>query len=253
MENVSPKELLNQAEIVTKVVKALRDWWKQLEGKTSIEKITEADRQATREVLEIVRENEMLLRGLLNKYGCHEYIRPKLTSLLDLAAKLHHRGEDTGGWWSRAMDYAGPHLYGGEQSVPDELALWAAKLKREAAAETADPAVVPYDPDAFMSIKNALEDWRRPKDYNSFRKARKMNSWIKFDPQAPRQRPRVHRADWATFVKGPMNPDTFELIDVEKDYPSVTGKPSEESIDEYLADANAERKKIDNEKRRTGK
>ncbi|MCK4627016.1 MAG: hypothetical protein KAV00_17010 [Phycisphaerae bacterium] len=110
-----------------------------------------------------------------------------------------------------------------------------------------------HDPDAYMPVKEARDDWGDGKNYNDFRKARKANPWIRFDPRAPRNRPRVHRADWAKFLKGPINEDTFELIDVEKDYPSIADNLSDESTAEYLADARARKEKIRNEKRRTGK
>ena len=70
-----------------------------------------------------------------------------------------------------------------------------------------------YDPDAYMPVKEALEAWGDGRDYYAFNKAKKANPWIRFDPKAPKSRPRVHRGDWAKFIKGPSNVRTFELLD----------------------------------------
>ncbi len=137
---------MKQAEIVEGVERALRDWGKRLEGKGAYVKpgasnptfkdvpdpkkyITQDDRKATRELFSFIAQHAKLLRRLLNIYGCHEYIRPKIVSMLDAVTE---DSKDTGGLWCRAREYAGEDLCGGPCSVPDELAKWAQQLRAEA-------------------------------------------------------------------------------------------------------------------------
>lgn len=149
-ESEFARTLLNQAEIVEDVAEVLRAWGKQIEAKkspepnpatgqaafpaTSDKHIDQTDRQATRELFALVAQHAPLLRRLLVERGCKAHIRPMLTGMLDLAADVP-RGRDMGGYWSRARDYAGEHLWNGEMlSVPNEVENWARQLRAEAAA-----------------------------------------------------------------------------------------------------------------------
>jgi hypothetical protein len=131
--------LLNQAATVEAVAQALRAWGKRVTGK-HLETITQEDREVTRKMFALVARHGPLLRRLLNEYGCGEWVRPKITSLLDLASEVPE-GKDMGGWWSRADEYAGTHLWGGECSVRDELSKWARQLRTEAANMPAEHAI----------------------------------------------------------------------------------------------------------------
>lgn len=149
MTNHDGRELLNKADKVEQVELALREWGTLLSGKTGYvppgrsnttyhdvpdkaKYVTEADREATHKLFSLIASNAKLLRSLLSEYGCHEYIHPMITSMLDLTADVW-TGKNMGGWWSRACDYAGTHLWGGPCSVPDELHKWVVQLKGEAA------------------------------------------------------------------------------------------------------------------------
>lgn len=126
------RTLLNQAGAVESVAKALRTWGNLLNGMVIPPGGSEEARRPTRTLFTLIVRYAKLLRRLLNKFGCHEYIRPKITSMLDVASSAE-MGEDVGGYWSRADDYAGEHLCGGPCSVPDELAKWVQRLRAEAA------------------------------------------------------------------------------------------------------------------------
>ena len=128
------RRLLNQAEAVECVEKALRAWDAGLGRQTPRpgEQVSEEYRQTTREVFALIAPNVPLLRRLLNTRPCHEYIRPKIASMIDLSLDVA-TGKDMGGWWVRAPEYAGRYLCGGPCSVPDELAKWVRQLKVEAA------------------------------------------------------------------------------------------------------------------------
>ena len=125
------RTLLNQANAVESVAKALRAWADLLKGMVVPPGGSEEARRPTRELFTLIVRHARLLRRLLNEFGCHEYIRPKITSMLDVASSAE-RGEDVGGYWCRARDYASEDLCGGPCSVPDELAKWVQRLRAEA-------------------------------------------------------------------------------------------------------------------------
>jgi len=126
------RTLLNQADAVESVAKALCTWVGLLKGMVVPPGGSEEVRRPTREVFKLIVRHAPLLRRLLNEFGCHEYIRHKLTSMLDVASRAE-MGEDVGGYWSRMGEYAGEHLCEGLHSVPDELAKWVRRLRTEAA------------------------------------------------------------------------------------------------------------------------
>ena len=102
-----------------------------------------------------------------------------------------------------------------------------------------------YDPDAYMPVKEVRESADPPWDFAKWTKIKAANPWLRFDPKAKKQRPRLHRADAARLKTGQFNPDTFELID-KGDHKSL-----EKLTDEYLADAAARKAEIDAQKRRS--
>jgi len=121
----------------------------------------------------------------------------------------------------------------------------------EAAAKCLDrPLVVlantaSYDPDTYMPVKECREQMDPPCGCPAWTKIKNANPWIRFEPNTPTNRPRIHRADAARLIKGKLNPDTFELLDVEGN-----GLPSlKELTNEYLADAAAMTAKIKEEKK----
>jgi hypothetical protein len=103
-----------------------------------------------------------------------------------------------------------------------------------------------YDPDAYMPVKELREKMDPPWDFGKWTKIKTANPWIRFDPKASKQHPRIHRADAARLEKGKLEPDTFELLDVQgDDLPGI-----DQLTDEYLADAAARKAEIKAEKTR---
>ena len=150
--------LLNQAKIVESVAKALRDLYAQVAGKT-LEQITRSDKEkeATRRTLALVATHARLLRRLLNELGCHPHIRPKIESLLDLVTGVS-QGEEMGGYWSSAREYAGPHLWEGKQlSVPGEFGKWAGELQAKAGGADGFSLLA-----GEVQVPPAVGDWRGP-------------------------------------------------------------------------------------------
>jgi len=107
-----------------------------------------------------------------------------------------------------------------------------------------------YDPDAYMVVKDFIAKWSDVAGggvgYPQWTKAKKRNAWFRFDPKAPKQRPRIHRADAARFLAavkaGRVDSDTFELLDTEgADLPSLSNG---EAVAEYIADAYARKETI---------
>jgi hypothetical protein len=132
----------------------------------------------------------------------------------------------------------------GELAVTIAGAIPATEPQAKAQSESS----VGYDPDAYMPVKELREKMDPPCDFPKWTKIKKANSWIRFDPNASKQHPRIHRADAARLEKGKLNPDTFELLDVQgDDFPSVS---ADQLTDEYLADTAARKADIQAEKRR---
>jgi hypothetical protein len=115
--------------------------------------------------------------------------------------------------------------------------------KRPVAAGGAEP----YDPDAYMTVKEAREGMVPACDCAQWTKIKKANPWLRFDPKARKNRPRVHRADAARLQRGKLDRKSFELLDVPGlDLPGVADS---EITDDYLADAAAVKAQIRAENR----
>jgi len=105
-----------------------------------------------------------------------------------------------------------------------------------------------YDLDAFMPVKELREEKEPFWSCADWTKIKAGNPWLRFDPTAPTNRPRIHRADADKLRKGNLDPNTFELLDVQgEDLPSVADG---EITDEYLAGAAARKAAIQAAKRR---
>jgi len=105
-----------------------------------------------------------------------------------------------------------------------------------------------YDPDAYIPVKEVRERMKPPCDCGKWTKIKKANPWIRFDPKAPTQRPRIHRADADKLRAGKMNPDTFELLDVQgQELQSIT-----QIQQEYMTGIGRRKAEIDAEKRQRG-
>jgi hypothetical protein len=105
-----------------------------------------------------------------------------------------------------------------------------------------------YDPDAYMPVKELREKMDPPWDFGMWTKIKTANPWIRFDPNAPVQHPRIHRCDAERLRKGPLAADTFALLDIPGDgLPSIA---EDELTDEYLADCAARKALIRKEKRK---
>ncbi len=98
-----------------------------------------------------------------------------------------------------------------------------------------------YDPDAYMPVKE-LREQEPPWTCADWTKIKAGNPWLRFDPHAPKYKPRIHRADAAKLRRGKLKPNTFELLDVQgNDLPSVA---DDEITEDFLADAAARKAEI---------
>lgn len=99
-----------------------------------------------------------------------------------------------------------------------------------------------------MPVKELREQVEPPWTLADWTKAKAANPWIRFDPKAPKNRPRIHRADAEKLKLGRIDPDTFELINIQGEgLPSIAAG---EILEEYLSDSAARKADIDEDKGR---
>ena len=149
-------------------------------------------------------------------------------------------------WLEKHEDYERDKIEEALRHVEADLAATVAHAGQQPPGEQSPSVGEPYDADAFMPVKEAREQMDTPCGCAEWTRIKKANPWLRFDPKAKKNRPRVHRADVARLKKGKFNPDTFELLDAPgTDLPSLT-----ELTEDYLADMYARKSQIKAENQR---